>query len=344
MKPGPHNGLTDVPGLRVGHAELAGDGALSGTTVVLAPEGGAVAGIDVRGAAPGTRETDLLDPRNTVQRIHALVLSGGSAYGLAAADGVMRRLEGDDVGFRVGLTPGEVVPIVPAAVIFDLGRGGDFTARPGAELGAAAVDAASPGPVAQGVVGAGTGAVAGGLKGGVGTASAVLADGATVAALVVVNAAGSAADPATGALLGARSGFAGEFPSPTPGPSELAALREAAASHGLRLGTATTLGIVATDVALDKAGCARLAAMGHDGLARALSPVHTVMDGDTVFGLATGARPAPEPAGLYTLQAAAADVVSRAIAHAMLAAVTVRTTAGEWPSYRELVGLPTERR
>ncbi|GEL17032.1 P1 family peptidase [Pseudonocardia asaccharolytica] len=343
MKPGPRNDLTDVPGLRVGHAALSRDGALSGTTVVLAPESGAIAGVDVRGAAPGTRETDLLDPRNTIQRAHALVLTGGSAYGLAAVDGVMRRLEEEGVGFPVGLAAGEVVPIVPAAVIFDLGRGGDFTARPGADLGAAAFDAASPGPVAQGVVGAGTGAVAGGLKGGVGTASAVLGDGATVAALVVVNAAGSVADPATGGLLGARSGFSGEFPAVNPGPSGLAALREAA-GHGLRLGTATTLGVVATDVTLDKAGCARLAAMGHDGLARALWPVHTVMDGDTVFGLATGERPAPEPAGLYALQAAAADVVSRAIAHAMLAAVTVRTTAGEWPSYRELAGLPTDPR
>ena len=196
MRPGPNNALTDVAGLRVGHARVPG--ALSGTTVVLAPPEGAVAGVDVRGAAPGTRETDLLDPRNTVQRVHAVVLSGGSAFGLAAADGVMARLAAAGVGFAV---PGAVVPIVPAAVLFDLGRGGpasDPALRPTAATGAAAVDAAADGPVTQGVVGAGTGALIGGLKGGIGTASAVLDDGTTVAALAAVNAAGSAVDLATG--------------------------------------------------------------------------------------------------------------------------------------------------
>jgi L-aminopeptidase/D-esterase-like protein len=158
--PGPLNALTDVAGLRVGHARLAGERALSGTTVVVAPPGGATAGVDVRGAAPGTRETDLLDPANTVDRVDAVVLGGGSAYGLDAASGVTARLEAAGRGFAV---PGGVVPIVPAAVLFDLGRGGDFRARPGAALGAEAFDAAVAGPVAQGVVGAGTGAVAGGL-------------------------------------------------------------------------------------------------------------------------------------------------------------------------------------
>lgn len=340
MHPGPANALTDVSGLRVGHAALTGDGALSGTTVVLAPRNGAVGGVDVRGAAPGTRETDLLDPRNSVQRVHAIVLSGGSAYGLAAADGVMRRLEAAEVGFPVGAAPGEVVPIVPAAVVFDLGRGGDFGARPDAALGAAAYDAAASGPVAQGVAGAGTGAVAGGLKGGVGTASVVLDDGATVAALVVVNAAGSGVDPATGQLYGVRCGLAGEFPDVAVGPEALAGLGAAASDRAaLRPGTATTLGVVATDVTLDKAGCARLAGMGHDGLARAISPVHTAMDGDTIFGLSTAARPAPGPAGLYALQAAAADVVSRAVAHALLAARSVTTPGGAWRGYRDVVGL-----
>ncbi|HVL85738.1 MAG TPA: P1 family peptidase, partial [Pseudonocardia sp.] len=174
MRAGPENALTDVAGLRVGHAEVPGG--LSGTTVVLAPPGGAVGGVDVRGAAPGTRETDLLDPRNTVPRVHAVVLTGGSAYGLAAVDGVMAWLEERDVGFPV---PGGVVPIVPAAVLFDLGRSGSFTARPDASTGAAACAAAVAGPVARGGVGAGTGALAGGLRGGVGTASAVLDDGAT---------------------------------------------------------------------------------------------------------------------------------------------------------------------
>jgi L-aminopeptidase/D-esterase-like protein len=331
-----HNGLTDVAGLRVGHASLTDAGALSGTTVVLAPEGGAVAGVDVRGAAPGTRETDLLDPRNTVARIHALVLSGGSAYGLAAADGVMARLEADGVGFPV---PGGVVPIVPAAVVFDLGRGGDFAARPDATTGAAAYDAAADGPVPQGAVGAGTGAIAGGIKGGIGTASVVLDGGSVVAALVVLNANGSAVDTKTGAVLGARLGLPGEFPAAEVDAAGIAALRDEARPSSLATGTATTLVVVATDVTLDKAGCARLAAMGHDGLARALSRAHTAVDGDTAFGLSTATRPAPDLVELIAVQEAAADVVSRAVAHAVLAADTVTTPAGTWRSYGDLTGL-----
>jgi L-aminopeptidase/D-esterase-like protein len=323
---GPHNDLTDVPGLRVGHACVPGG--LSGTTVVLAPPGGAVAGVDVRGAAPGTRETDLLDPRNTVQRVHAVVLAGGSAYGLAAAQGVMERLEAAGLGFAV---PGGVVPIVPAAVVFDLGRGGSFDLRPDASMGAAAYDDAGEGPVAQGVVGAGTGAVAGGLKGGIGSASLVLDDGATVAALAVVNAVGSAVDARTGELLGARYGLPGEFAPVDVPPGVLDALRPVPGPPAP--GTATTLVVVATDATLDKAGCARLATMGHDGLARALWPVHTAMDGDTVFGLSTATRPAPELPGLVALQAGAADVVARSVAHAMLAA----DGAGAWQGYREMI-------
>ena len=338
VRTGANNALTDVTGLRVGHARVPD--ALSGTTVVLAPPGGAVAGVDVRGAAPGTRETDLLDPRNTVQRVHAVVLSGGSAFGLAAADGVMARLAAAGVGFPV---PGAVVPIVPAAVLFDLGRGGradDPALRPTAATGAAAVDAASGGPVAQGVVGAGTGALVGGLKGGIGTASAVLDDGTTVAALAAVNAAGSAVDPATGELHGARRGHAGEFVLPAVGPAARAALHAVAESVRPRLGTATTLAVVATDATLDKAGCGRLAAMGHDGLARALAPVHTVVDGDLVFGLATCAHPVLDVAALMALHAAAADVVSRAVVHAVLAAETATTPAGTFRSYREVAATP----
>jgi L-aminopeptidase/D-esterase-like protein len=321
MRHGPHNALTDVPGLRVGHAQV--EGGLSGTTVVLAPAEGAVAGADVRGAAPGTRETDLLRPDATVQRVHAIVLSGGSAYGLAAADGVMARLEAAGIGFPV---PGGVVPIVPAAVVFDLGRGGSFGIRPTAATGAAAFDAATDGPIAEGVVGAGTGAVVGGRKGGVGTASAVLDSGETVAALVVLNAVGSALDPATGLPHGLRAEVNGEFgpvapvtPAPMPAPAP---------------GTATTLAVVATDVTLDKAGAARLATMGHDGLARAIVPVHTLMDGDTIFALATCARPAPSVDELFALQAAAAEVVTRAVVHALLKAETVTTPAGTWPGHR----------
>jgi L-aminopeptidase/D-esterase-like protein len=334
MRSGAENALTDVAGLAVGHAAV--EGGLSGTTVVLAPARGAVAGVDVRGASPGTRETDLLDPRATVQRVHAVVLSGGSAFGLAAADGVMRWLEERGRGFPV---PGAVVPIVPAAVLFDLGRGGDVAARPDAATGLAACDAARPGPVAQGIVGAGTGALVGGLKGGIGTASAVLEGGAVVAALAAVNAAGSAVDRASGALLGARLGHPGEFPDLPVTPVGLDALRAASAARPPRLGTATTLAVVATDLALDKAGCARLASMGHDGLARSLAPVHTALDGDVVFGLSTAARPAPALPELIALQAAAADVVARAVVHAVLAATTVTTGAGTFRSYRELVAL-----
>jgi L-aminopeptidase/D-esterase-like protein len=201
---GPLDALTDVAGLRVGHAQVAGAGALSGTTVVLAPEGGAIAAVDVRGGGPGTRETDALDPRNLVQRVDAVVLTGGSAYGLDAASGVMAWLEEQGRGVRVDPDPAHVVPVVPAACIFDLGRGGDWRARPDASTGRAAVEDAAgtePGaPVVEGGVGAGTGAVAGQLKGGVGTASVRLASGITVGALVVVNAAGSVVDPRTGVL------------------------------------------------------------------------------------------------------------------------------------------------
>lgn len=331
MRAGERNGLTDVTGVRVGHARVRGPGARSGSTVVLAPPGGAVAGVDVRGAAPGTRETDLLDPQATVPRVHAITLSGGSAFGLDAASGVMARLERAGEGFPV---PGAVVPIVPAAVVFDLGRGGDVRARPDAGTGAAAYDDAHAGPVVQGAVGAGTGAVAGGLRGGIGSASAVPeGTGPTVAALVVLNAAGSAVDPRTGEVLGARYGLAGEFGDPAPDAAardRLAAVRD---RHTRALGTATTLVVVATDASLDKPGCARLATLAHDGLARAICPVHTLMDGDTAFGLATGTGPAPDPATLHALQAAVAEVTARAVAHALLAA----EPAADTPSYRSVV-------
>ncbi|ANY07208.1 P1 family peptidase [Pseudonocardia sp. HH130630-07] len=330
VRAGTGNGLTDVAGLRVGHATLSGPGARTGTTVVLAPPGGAVAGADVRGAAPGTRETDLLAPTATVQRVHAITLSGGSAYGLDAASGVMARLERDGEGFAV---PGAVVPIVPAAVVFDIGRGGDPSVRPTAETEAAAYDAAHGGPVEQGSVGAGTGAVSGGLRGGIGTASAVLADGTTVAALVVLNSAGTAVDPVTGEVPGARHGLPGEFggPGATTAPAERVA--ELYAGHLNPLGTATTLVVLATDATQDKAGCTRLATMAHDGLARSISPVHTIRDGDCAFAMATGTGPAPGPAEVFAMQAAAAEVTARAVAHALLAA----TAAPDRPSFGSLV-------
>ena len=341
---GPTNTLTDVPGIRVGHATRRGDGWLSGTTVVLTGPDGVVGGVDVRGGGPGTRETDLLDPRNAVERVHAVVLTGGSAFGLAAADGVMQALYADGVGYPVG-GAGEVVPIVPGAVIFDLGRGGDFASRPDATLGAeaylAALAATGAEAVPQGVVGAGTGASAGQLKGGIGSASAVLADGTTVAALVVVNPFGSTVDPETGELYAARFGLDGEFPVLTaPSEEDVRAARDRAltlpspiaASHPV---LATTIGVIATDATLTKAQCAKVAGIGHDGMARAIRPVHTMFDGDTLFTLATGVRPAPGPPQLHGLLDAAADCVTRAIGHAVLAAETVQTPVRQWRSYRD---------
>jgi putative pantetheine hydrolase len=345
LQPGPTNSLTDVAGIRVGHADRRADGWLSGTTVVLAPRCGAVAGVDVRGGGPGTRETDVLDPRNLVEKVHAIVLSGGSAFGLAAADGVMARLFEAGVGYPAG-GPGEVVPIVPGAVIFDLGRGGDFTKRPGAAMGQEAYDAAlsSPvGPATMGVVGAGTGAVAGGLKGAVGSASVVLAGGTTVAALVVVNSFGSCVDPATGELYAARFGLPGEFTQlRVPDLAEVEAARAAAqvkAEAGglgpLGPALATTLGVVATDAILTKAQCAKVSGIAHDGMARAIRPVHTMFDGDTVFSLATGDRGAPDPLVFHGLLDAAGDCLTRAIGIAILAASSVQSPAGAWRSYQE---------
>ncbi|QKW51932.1 P1 family peptidase [Streptomyces buecherae] len=321
-RPGPRNALTDVRGLRVGHAQRQGAGWLSGTTVVLAPPGGAVAAVDVRGGGPGTRETDALDPQNLVQQVEAIVLTGGSAFGLDAASGVMEWLEERGRGFRVGPQPAQVVPVVPAAALFDLGRGGDWRARPDAALGreaAAAAHGEDGAGCARGNVGAGTGAVAGGLKGGIGTASVVLPSGVTVAALAAVNASGSPVDPTTGRLYGTlfgphdqvgAEGDGGDH----PGRHGVAALpggvvsRERHAEAQRRLREAweeserrsaasvrpplnTTLAVVATDATLSRAQAQKLAGTAHDGLARAVRPVHLLSDGDTVFALATGERP-----------------------------------------------------
>ena len=321
------NAITDVPGIRVGHAQRTGDGWLTGTTVVLPPAEGAVGGVDVRGGGPGTRETDLLDPRNVVERVHAVVLTGGSALGLAAADGVVNALLEQGIGFPVGHEPGHVVPIVPAAVVFDLGRGGVFGHHPDAALGREAFEAAAV-DVRQGSVGAGTGARAGVLKGGVGTASQRLPGGTTVGALVVVNAAGSVIDPATGELWGTRHCRPGDLPAlRRPDPGELTAVRGLAAEQPL----ATTLAVVATDATLTKARCQKVSGVGHDGLARAIDPVHTMSDGDTVFTLATGAAPAPDPAGFHALLTEAAGCVTRAVARAVLEA----GSAGGMTGYRE---------
>ncbi|MES4900985.1 MULTISPECIES: P1 family peptidase [unclassified Streptomyces] len=375
-RPGRVDALTDVPGLRVGHARRTGDGWLSGTTVVLAPEGGAIAAVDVRGGGPGTRETDALDPRNLVQRVDAVVLTGGSAFGLDAASGVAAWLEEQGRGFRVGPDPAQVVPVVPAAALFDLGRGGDWRARPDAALGREAIEAAAGtdlgAPVAQGCVGAGTGAVAGGVKGGIGSASVVLPSGITVAALAAVNAAGSVVDPLTGALYGE---WFGEPYEPyeavpeggrvhRPGEAEharaqrrLAAARaesERRSAASVRPPLNTTLAVVATDAVLSRAQAHKLAGTAHDGLARAVRPVHLLSDGDTVFALATGDRPlvpegadgAQDPAfgvhveagALNEVLAAGADVLTRAVVKGVLAAEGVDGPGGVFPSYRELYG------
>lgn len=362
---GPTNSLHDVAGLSVGHVTLRDQGWLTGTTVVLAPDDGVVAGVDVRGGGPGTRETDLLDPRNVVERVHAICLSGGSAFGLASADGVMRALFDDGVGLAMG-GPGEVVPLVPAAVVFDLGRGGVFGHRPDHRTGRQAykaarqvragavdadadrdADAVADAParrvrtsVAQGVVGAGTGAKCGGFKGGIGSASALLPDGTTVAALVVLNALGEPVDPATGELYARRFLLPGELVDlGVPSAAEVDAARARAAQAPPqpvgRPGMATTIGVVATDATLTKAQCAKLAGIAHDGLARAVRPVHTMFDGDTFFAAATCARPAPDLFAFHAILEAGADVVTRAIAHALLAATTVTTPAGTWRSYRD---------
>lgn len=335
--------LTDVAGLRVGHATRTGDGWLTGTTVVLAPEGGAVAAVDVRGGGPGTKETDALDPRNLVQKVEAIVLTGGSAYGLDAASGVMAWLEEQGRGVRVGADPAHVVPVVPAACVFDLGRGGDFRARPDAATGRAAVEDAaaseSGAPVRVGCVGAGTGATVGPVKGGIGTASVVLESGITVAALVVANAAGAAVDPETGVVYGEL--FQGRVEYPQAQVHEAARLRLAElAATNAPPPLNTTLAVVATDADLSKAQAQKLAGTSHDGIARAVRPVHLLHDGDTVFALATGDRPldAGHPLALNDLLAAGADLVTRAIVRAVRAAESVDGPGGAWPSYRELYG------
>ncbi|MFG2603915.1 P1 family peptidase [Streptomyces sp. NPDC048514] len=334
--------LTDVAGLRVGHATRSGDGWLTGTTVVLTPEGGAVAAVDVRGGGPGTKETDALDPRNVVQKVDAVVLTGGSAYGLDAASGVMAWLEERGRGVPVGTDPAHVVPVVPAACVFDLGRGGDFRARPDAATGRAAVEAAAaaaPGaPPPEGSVGVGTGAVAGGLKGGVGSASTVLDSGITVAALVVANAAGSVMDPETGALYGELFHGRVEYPQERVHEAARHRLAEVAARNAPPP-LNTTLAVVATDADLSKAQAQKLAGTAHDGIARAVRPVHLLHDGDTVFALATGARPLDaHPLALNDILAAGADLVTRAIVRAVRAAESAEGPGGVWPSYGELYG------
>ncbi len=300
-------GLTDLEGIEVGH--FTATKRPTGCTVVLA-EQGVVAGVDVRGSAPGTRETDLLDPVNTVQQIHGVLLAGGSAFGLDAAGGVVRYLEEKKAGFQ---TSHGRVPIVPAAILYDLNLG-DPTIRPGPNDAYLACLKAGSGPVPEGNVGAGAGATVGkmlgeqqAMKGGLGSAS-VKAGGLTVAALAVVNCVGDVIDPGSGRILaGARQGDTfvdlGKW---------LEREEPAAAS-----GQSTTLVVVATNAAFDKSGMTKIAQMSHDGLARAIEPAHTPYDGDTVFALSTGSL---EDASLTRVGALAARVTARAIVRGVQAA------------------------
>lgn len=327
MPLGPRNLLTDVPGLRVGNAEDAA--ARSGVTLVL-PDAPAAAAVDVRGGGPGTAETELLDPAATVQRVDAVVLSGGSVFGLEARAGVAAWLAARGRGFPVG---GLRVPIVPSAILFDLTNGGDKDwgeSPPYRALGRAAAEAAGH-DFPLGNVGAGLGGKAGALKGGLGSASWILPDGTAVGALVAVNAAGGAVEPASGAFWAWMLEQQGEFgglPSPR---APLADLDDARGEAPSLAGANTTLALVATDAALDKAGCRRLAVMAQDGLARALRPVHTPLDGDTVFALSTALRPTPDLAGLARLGRVAADCLARAVARAVWHAESL----GPYPAWRE---------
>jgi L-aminopeptidase/D-esterase-like protein len=342
---GTWNAITDVPGVQVGHYQRNEAGWATGTTVVLVPQG-ATGAVDQRGGAPGTRETNLLEPENLVQQVNAVCLSGGSAYGLAAADGVMRWLAERNQGFRVGQQPHEVVPIVPAAVLFDLPRS-EWGNRPDSSFGYLACDAAASGPVIQGTVGAGTGAVVGSLKGGMGTASErvelfgdvsrsfVSSGSFVVGGLAAVNASGEAVENSSGCPFGADHDHHGEFPAKWPErPGDL---------PSLRTGLNTTIGVIAVDAALSKAECRRLAIAAQDGLARAVRPAHTMFDGDTVFVLATGEKQlsvqSSEDTGgrlraaeLNELCSAAARVFTRSVVHGVLTATGIDGV----PAYRDV--------
>jgi L-aminopeptidase/D-esterase-like protein len=300
--------ITDVAGIEVGH--FTDTRRPTGCTVVIAREG-AVGGVDVRGAAPGTRETDLLDPTHLVERVHAVLLAGGSAWGLDAATGVMRWLEEEGVGFDVGVAR---VPLVPAAVLFDL-MVGDATIRPDAMAGYRACEHGSSAPPREGNVGAGAGACVGkifglarAMKAGIGTAS-VTVGGVTVGALIACNALGDVVDPDSGEVIAGARTRNGKALADT----RRALLRGEAAKPVLA-GSNTTIGVIATDAVITKAQANRLATVAHDGLARSINPVHTMSDGDTLFMLGTG-RAGTSP-GMMTLATMAAEATARAVVRA----------------------------
>jgi len=318
--------ITDVAGIEVGHHTLAERP--TGCTVILS-RGGAVGGVDVRGGAPGTRDTDLLDPVNTVQEVHGVVLSGGSLFGLDAVSGAVRWLEEHGTGLD---SWGTTIPIVTGAILFDLGIG-DSSIRPGADCGYAAAEAAAGGNVARGSIGAGAGATVGKLagmdramKGGIGTASIQLPGGVVVAAIVAVNAVGDVVDPATGQVV---AGIRNEDGTGFTDARKLILTRTGLVGAS---GENTTIGVVATNATLTKAEATKLAQMAHDGLARAVYPAHTPWDGDTIFSLATGEIEGE--ADLIVLGAVAADVVAKAI----LDAVRSATGLEGLPSVNEFSG------
>jgi L-aminopeptidase/D-esterase-like protein len=329
-----NKGLTAVAGLKVGQHTLSERP--TGCTVVLVDGDGAIGGYAQRGGAPGTRDADLLNPLNTVEQVNAIFLTGGSAYGISVGDGVSRYLEEKKIGFKIA---GTVVPIVPGAVLMDLGFGGNSNIRPNAECGYRAASTATDGPVAEGNIGAGAGSTVGKLlgnrdramKAGVGTFAITLPNGLVVAALVAVNAVGDIVDPATGAVVaGVR----------TEDGKRLADARALirspqSSSNTPAPGANTTIAVVATNARLTKVQASRMALMADDGLARAINPAHTPADGDTVFALATGRWPGQPD--VLTIGALAAEALSEAIVRA----ATQATASGGLPSARDLGGVPS---
>ncbi len=329
-----NKGLTAVEGIRVGHHTLSERP--TGCTVVVVDGDGAIGGYAQRGAAPGTRDTELLNPVNTVEQVNAIFLTGGSAYGISVGEGVSRYLEEKKIGFKIA---GTVVPIVPGAVLMDLGFGGSATIRPNADCGYRAASTATDGTVTEGNVGAGAGATIGKLlgtrdramKAGIGSFAITLPSGLVVAALVAVNAVGDVVDPRTGAVVaGVR----------TEDGKRLADARSLlrspqAAANPLSPGANTTIAVVATNARLTKVQASRMALMADDGLARAINPAHTPADGDTVFALATGRWQGQ--ADVLTIGALAAEALSEAIVRA----ATQATASGGLPSARDLGTVPS---
>lgn len=333
-------GLTAVPGIKVGHFTLTERP--TGCTVILVDGAGAVGGVSQRGGAPGTRETDLLDPLNLVDKVNAVVLSGGSAYGIDAAQGVVRYLEERNIGWPVGASG--VVPIVPAAILMDLGFGGNPKIRPTADCGYKAAQAAGNGPVAEGNVGAGAGATVGkmapgrSMKGGLGSAAFALPNGLVVGAIVAVNAVGDIVDPTTGRVVAGLRTEDGKGLADVRTLLKSGALLSRPAQSQPQPGQSTTIGLVATNARLSKAEASRMALMADDGFARAIAPSHTTGDGDTVFALATGSL--EENVNVTMVGALAAE----AMAEAIVRAVSKAETLAGVPAARDLGSVPARIR